>query len=456
MRENYPEPIPKREVVMYCRIITGAAVFLLLGTATLAVGPPDTLWTRTYGGSDEETAYSLDITSDGGYILAGRTQSFGAGNDDVYLVRTNSTGDTLWTKVYGGTGEDLGLSVQAAGDGGFVVGGHTSSFGAGNRDMYILRTNALGDTFWTRTYGTPYTEYSDCARQTSSGGYILAGYTGISLSFWLYNTNDMGDSLWAVRIGSGRAYSVRELYDGGFISTGYRSTSVMLVRTDPYGDTLWTRYYGGPNTEEGRAVEPTSDGGFVIAGHTNSFGAGGDDVYLIKTHADGTVDWTRTFGGTNSDQGKNVKQLPDGGFVVVGNTSSFGDMTPNIYVVRTDENGDTLWTGVYGGSGSEWGYSIQLTEDGGFAIAGEMSTGYTDFYLVRLGPEYECGDGNGDGGVTTADGYGILNYFGSAGQPVSCWVANVNGDNNLTTADGFYLLNYFGSGSGLSCAPCEF
>jgi hypothetical protein len=447
---------------MCYKLIAAATAFLLLGTATLAVGPPDTLWTRTYGGSDQETAYALDITSDGGYILAGCTRSYGAGSDDVYLIKTNALGDTVWTRIYGGTGQDEARSVQRIPGSGFVVGGFTASYGAGNRDMYLLRTNASGDTFWTRTYGTSYTEYGYCARGTSTGGYILAGFTGISSSFWVVNTDDMGDSLWALRHGSGSAHCVRQLSDGGFAATGYRggvNASVYLVRTDPAGDTLWTKTYGGSTWEQGDDLEQTSDGGFIIAGHTDSFGAGSDDVYLIKAFGDGTVDWTRIYGGINTDQGHDVEELPDGGFVVVGETSSFGTMTTDVYVVRTDAIGDTLWTRTFGGIGSDRGYAIEPTSDGGFVIAGETSSygaGNSDFYLIRLGPEYECGDGNGDGGVTTADGYGILNYFGSAAQPVSCWVANVNGDDVVTPGDGYHLLNYFGSGSGLICAPCEF
>jgi hypothetical protein len=213
-------------------------------------------------------------------------------------------------------------------------------------------------------------------------------------------------------------------------------------------------------TEEGRAVEPTSDGGFIIAGFTNSFGAGGNDVYLIKTLVDGTMEWTKTFGGSSTDEGYDVKQTPDGGYVVVGGTSSFGNLTTNVYVIRTDANGDTLWTGVYGDIGFDRGYSVQLTPDGGFAIAGRTSyhsgTSNDDFYLLRLAPEYVCGDANGVGDVTSADGYSILNYFGSASEPMNCWCANVNSDGGLTTADGYHLLNYLGGGDPLNCAPCEF
>jgi hypothetical protein len=181
-----------------------------------------------------------------GYIIAGYTNSFGAGNSDVYLIKTNSAGDTLWTRTYGGGEDDVGYSVQQTTDGGYVIAGYTNSFGAGNSDVYLIKTDASGDTLWTRTYGSNNNDYGYSVQQTEDGGYVIAGYT--------------------------RFYS-----------------DVYLIKTDSLGGTLWTRTYGGVDNDYGYSVQQTTDVGYVIVGLTESFGAGYSDVYLIKTDPDGIV-----------------------------------------------------------------------------------------------------------------------------------------------------------------------
>jgi len=182
-------------------------------------------WWRTYGGTSTEWGYSAQQTSDGGYIVAGSTGSFGAGYRDVYLIKTNASGDTLWTRTYGGTDDDEGHSVQQTSDGGYVIAGETWSFGAGG-DVYLVKTNASGDTLWTRTYGGTSSDDGFSARQTSDGGYVIAGQT---MSF-----------------GAG--------------------VDVYLIKTNASGDTLWTRTCGGTNYDCGYWAQQTSDGGYVIAG----------------------------------------------------------------------------------------------------------------------------------------------------------------------------------------------
>ena len=207
------------------------------------------LW-RTYGGTDYDHGYSVQQTADGGYIIAGCTWSFGAGDNDVYLIKTNASGDNLWTRTYGGINDDEGWSVQQTSDSGYIVAGWTMSFGAGEADVYLIKANASGDTQWTRTYGGFSDDEGYSVQQTSDGGYVIAG----------------------------------ETYSFG---AGYRD--VYLIKTSASGDTLWTRTYGGTNGDWGYSVQQTSDSGYIIAGSTTSFGAGGSDVYLIKTDANGNV-----------------------------------------------------------------------------------------------------------------------------------------------------------------------
>jgi len=227
---------------------------ILIGSVSIVSA--QTSWWRTYGGTNQDWGYSVQQTADGGYIVAGATKSYGAGNEAVYLIKTNASGDTLWTRTYGGASADCGYSVQQTSDGGYIITGYTYSFGAGAPDsanVYLIKTDTSGDTLWTRTYSGTGNDYGRSVQQTADGGYIIAGYT---------HYFGMGPP---------------------------DSTNVYLIKTDASGDTLWTKTYGGTSPDFGYSVQQTADGGYVIAGYTASFGAGDDDVYLIKTDSLGNV-----------------------------------------------------------------------------------------------------------------------------------------------------------------------
>jgi len=379
---------------------------VLLGlsfTPMAAADPGDTLWTRTYGGSYDDCGYSVQQTSDGGYIIAGYTSSFGAGGSDFYLLKTDSSGDTTWTRTYGGSDSDWGWSVQQTSDGGYVIAGATWSFGAGLTDMYLLKTDSSGDTIWTRTYGGSDLDEAWSVQQTSDGGYVIAGEIwssgGTTYDVCLLKTDSSGDTLWTCTYGGSewdRGRSVQQTSDGGYIIAGYTysfgagCTDVYLVKTDSSGDTLWTRTYGGSSDDLGWSVQQTSHGGYVIAGTTFSFGAGSNDVYLVKTDSSGDTLWTRTYGGSDLDYGNSVQQTSDGGYIIAGGTRSFGIGARDVYLIKTNSSGDTLWTRTYGGSSGDAGYSVQQTTDGGYIIAGyteSFGAGGSDVYLVRVAGE---------------------------------------------------------------------
>ena len=362
-------------------------------------GQAQQAWTRTCGGTGSDGANSVQQTSDGGYIIAGYTGSFGAGDTDVYLVKTNASGDTLWTRTYGGTSFDEGWSVQQTSDGGYVIAGTTYSFGAGDCDVYLIKTDASGDTLWTRTYGGTNEDKGRSVRQTSDGGYIIAGYTcsfgAADYDVYLIKTNASGDTLWTKTYGrtnDDEGWSVQQTSDGGYIITGTTASvgtggwDVYLLKTNASGDTLWTRTYGGMSYDYGSSVQQTSDGGYIVAGWTESFGAGGNDVYLVKTNASGDTIWTRTCGGIHSDEGNSVLQTSDGSDIIVGETWSFGAGGEDVYLIETDASGDTLWTRTCGGTSGDWANSVQQTSDGGYIIAGvtaSFGAGGEDVYLIK-------------------------------------------------------------------------
>ncbi len=269
---------------------------LLLGTVNLFAQAPDTLWTRTYGGAGGDEGRSVQQTSDDGYIIVGGTESFGAGGKDIYLIKTDSLGDTLWTRTYGGTDWDAGGSVQQTSDGGYIIAGQTASFGAGVSDVYLIKTDASGDSLWAKIYGgTSSAEIGFSVQQTSDSGYIVAGVTtsGPGTTYgYLIKTESLGDSLWAKTYGEGGDYdwlvSVQQTSDGGYIIAGLADSfgagglDVWVIRTDANGDTLWMKSYGGTADDVGYSVQQTSDGGYIVVGGTGSYGAGKGDVWLIK------------------------------------------------------------------------------------------------------------------------------------------------------------------------------
>ncbi|MBA7530076.1 hypothetical protein ES705_22279 [subsurface metagenome] len=329
--------------------ILGVIVCILYSSFLFAQGP-DTLWTKTYGGVDIDRGYSVQQTTDGGYIITGNTKSFGAGGYDVWLLKTDANGDTLWTKTYGGTGHDYGESVQQTTDNGYIIAGYTNSFGAGNYDVKLIKTLMNGDTLWTKTYGGLDTDYGYSVQQTTDNGYIIAGYTK------------------------------------SFGAGGY---DVYLIKTDMIGNTLWTKTYGGVDDERAWLVQQTTDNGYIIAGETESFGVGREDAWLIKTDMNGDTLWTKVYGGTTYDYAKSVQQTTDNGYIVVGETKSFGAGGYDLWLLKTDANGDTLWAKLYGGPMDEYGLSVQETTDNGYIITGwtkSFGAGGADLWLLRIPP----------------------------------------------------------------------
>jgi hypothetical protein len=357
--------------------------------------PPEIAWDRTYGGDSNDVAYSVQQTIDGGYVFGGYTGSFGHGNKDSYLVKTNSLGDTLWTHQYGGIADDESYCVQQTLDGGYVLFGNTLSFGDG---IYLVKTDNQGDTLWTRTYRGTYIVSASSGQQITDTGYIIAGYVRSSSTalreMYLMKTDSTGDTLWTHSYGGSDhrgAYDVHQTVDGGYIVVGCNpfygaiEIDIYLVKTDSLGDTLWTRTFGGPGEEYALSVQQTGDGGYIIAGTVEYTVA---DILVIKTDSMGDTLWTRTYGGPIGETASSIRQTHDGGYIIAGMTSSFGAINGDMYLVRIDAQGDTLWTLVYGGPDYELVASLNLCNDGGYIIAGGiMGEDYADAWLVKTGPD---------------------------------------------------------------------
>lgn len=305
-------------------------LFLLLFTLT-ASAQPAIEWTQTFGGDQMDYGWSVVETNDGGYAIAGYTGAYIG--DDAILIKTDSHGDKVWRQTYGGGDYEEVYCLQQTDDNGFIMAGRTLSFGQNFDQFYVVKTDADGVVEWERSYGGGAWDWANYIIQTPDGGYAVIGVTD-SFGPWQGVPN-----IWLLRLDSG-------------------------------GEVIWDRTYGGAGWDEAYCIEMTGDGGFIIAGSTDSYGQGHDDVYLIKTDSCGEAEWERTFAEYDYDQGYKVRQTVDGGYVIAGQTQILGSGNGEVYLIKTDPGGNEIWSRTYGGDDFEEGFSLDITEDGGYLIGG--------------------------------------------------------------------------------------
>jgi uncharacterized protein (TIGR02145 family)/uncharacterized delta-60 repeat protein len=425
---------------------------------------------QTIGGAGSDIAHAMTAAPDGGYIIVGQTKSFGAGNDDMYIVKLTATGalDTSFgsngTRTIGGTGVDIARAVTTTSDGGYIIAGWTNSFGAGNDDMYIVKLTATGalDTSFgsngTRTIGGVSSDQAFDITSTSDGGYIIVGQTGSfgAGMFNVYIAKLTAAGAFDTSFGSGGtrtingagghgnyAYVITPTPDGGYIITGIATGfgaggyDIHITKLTATGalDTSFgsngTRTIGGTNEDRAYAITPTPDGGYIIAGYTNSYGAGNYDMYIVKLTATGAFDTSfgsngkRTIGGTGTDQAFSITPAPDGGYLIVGWTNSYGAGNYDMYIVKLTATGalDTSFgsngTRTIGGTGNDYARSVIQASDGGYIIAGRTQSfgaGSDDMYIIKItenGELTDCTHSSNSGTPTLASG-GALGSGASA------------------------------------------
>jgi len=374
---------------MPCKQLFFASVvlFVLLSFPLInSVGASSEMWNQVYGGSGSDFAHSLVETSDGGLAVAGCTDSFGAGGADFLLIKTDEYGTMEWNRTYGGIGGDFAHSLVETSDGGFALAGVTDSFGAGGNDFWLIKTDSFGNVEWNQTYGGTDSSIAYSLVETFDGGFALAGSSGSPLyfpigsgttDFWLVKTDAYGNMEWNQTYGGTGdevAYSLVETSDGGFALAGEQSRNFWLVKTDAYGNTEWNQTYGEAKYNHAYSVVEPADGGFVLAS-TN--------FQLIKTDAHGTVEWNWTYGREDYDTVYSLVETFDGGFALAGETYSFDDGN-GFWLVKTDANGNLEWNQTYRRTEYDRPYSLIQTSDGGYALAGDtINLGSTYLWVVK-------------------------------------------------------------------------
>ncbi|WP_455392087.1 Ig-like domain-containing protein [[Eubacterium] cellulosolvens] len=316
-------------------------------------------WDKEFGGAEDDAFSSIIKTSDGGYLLTGWYTDAQTHNRDLYLVKIDKSGNEKWTRTIGGNDLDAGSAALQTSDGGYIIIGTTASYGAGGTDVWLVKTSSTGLKQWDRTFGDGDGEGGADIQHASDGGYIIVGSKTpegtYKSNLWLLKTDNTGNMQWNKTYGgseSDSGYSVQEITGGGYIVAGstwsYSSGiyDAWLIKTNNQGEKLWSRVFGASDSDGASKVRQTSDGGYLIAGGTRSYGSGNFDGWLIKTDGNGYQQWSKVIGGAGDDRFWDVQILPDGGYLMTGLTSSYDSYDEDFWLVRTDDKGEMNPEGV--------------------------------------------------------------------------------------------------------------
>ncbi|MDR2352367.1 MAG: T9SS C-terminal target domain-containing protein [Deltaproteobacteria bacterium] len=433
-------------------LIIFAAVLLLAISIFLAIsfksGPdkdkyaPNIKWQRSLGGSAKDSAESIQITSDGGYIIAGVSSSNDGdvtgnhGDDDYWIVKLDPDGNIEWQKSLGGSGKDYARSIRITSDGGYIIAGASSSKDGdvtenhGDNDYWIVKLDPEGNIIWQKSLGGSGEDSANSIHITSDDGYIIAGTSNSNdgdvtenhgnNDYWIVKIDSLGTIQWQKSLGGSEsdvANSIRQTSDGGYIIAGrtksndgditgnHGKNDSWIVKIDSEGAIQWQKSLGGSQFDEANSIRQTSDGGYIIAGESESYDGdvtvnhGRNDFWIVKLDSLGTIQWQKSLGGQRFDFAKSIQITSDGGYIIAGgNSSDDFDVTGNhgyddFWIVKLDSLGNIQWQKSLGGSSGDFASSIQITSDDGYIIAGytlsndgdvTINHGEHDYWIVKL------------------------------------------------------------------------
>lgn len=416
--------------------------FLSLAIYKTHAQAPTIQWQKTFGGTNFDQVESVIQTFDGGFIAAGIATSTNGnvtgnhGFGDFWLIKMNGLGVLQWQKSLGGSADEGAFCIRQTVDSGYVVAGSSTSNDGnvsgnhGLNDYWVVKVNSAGTLQWQKSLGGSSVDIAYDIRQTSDGGYIVAGYTisndgdvtgnhGFE-DYWIVKLNSTGTLQWQKTFGGSmdeRAYSIQQTTDGGYVAGGYTKSSdgdvtgnhgdydYWLIKLSSTGTLQWQKALGGTSSDQAHTVQQTADGGYIIAGFTASvngdvtFNHGFEDLWIVKLNSTGALQWQKSLGGSGVDQAYQIKQLSNGGYIVGGSSYSLnGDVTGNHggyddWIVRTDNVGNIVWQKSLGGSSVEEAYSISPTTNNGYIVAGGTLSndgnvtgnhGDFDYWVVKL------------------------------------------------------------------------
>ncbi|WP_445733424.1 T9SS type A sorting domain-containing protein [Mariniflexile sp.] len=412
-------------------------IFIALFITLKALAQPEIAWQKIYGSTIDDYAYAIEQTLDGGYVMAGYASGSNGdvtnhhGNRDFWVVKTDASGNLQWQKALGGSITDVAFSINQTTDNGYIVAGHTNSSDGditesfGREDIWVVKLDDLGNLQWQKSYGDGNAQRAFSIVQTKDGGYVLAGYTFIGTSETdaiVIKLDAIGNVEWQNNYrydnnsSFDEAQNIKQTIDGGYIVVGSTNPYENLVNTsdfwvlklDAQGNVEWDSRLGGSGVEEALDVQQLSDASYIVVGFTFSNDGditgnhGQEDYWIVKLDTTGNLEWQKTMGGTETDRAFSVRETIDGGYIVSGYTeSNDGDITNaqgsyDGWIVKLDTTGNLQWQKILGGTQSDFITSIIQTTDDGYITIGETSSddsgagdtiGGHDFWIVKFEPE---------------------------------------------------------------------
>lgn len=350
---------------------------------------------RLYGGSYLDEGQKVLQTLDGGYLLIG---SMADENElsNMYVLKTNSTGDITWHVTLGDSLNDYASSFSMSEDQSILVAGTTTLVANNNTNAFAAKISSNGNILWENNYGSSNNEQIEDVIETNDGGYMLAGYTNAAgqHDIFLLKISAAGDSLWSKTYGGSEldeAYSICYSHNGGyilfgtsesFIEPGQAAANMLALEVNENGVPIDRSTFGGELDDLGQAACKTTNG-YIFTGTTNSFGAGESDIFVVKTSTNiHDIEWSKAFGGTETENGNAVVQQTDGNFTVAGKTDSYGNGSNDVYLILISDQGHLIMEKTYGSTASEWANFLTQTTDEGFVFTG--ATSHTENSMIML------------------------------------------------------------------------
>ncbi len=387
------------------------------------MGEPSTTWAAVYGGISSNGANRVTISHanavaiapNGDIIIAGNTFGFGAGGSDFWVLRLSGNGDVIWQKTFGGSDDDYANAVAIAPNGDIIVAGDTSSFGNGGWDTLVIRLDGRGNVKWEKTYGGEDDEYTNAVAIAPNGDIITAGSTSSfgagNADVWVMRLSPSGGVKWQMTCGGPKddeAYGVALTPTGNIVVSGYTESfgagdwDAWILRLNGNGSVIWQKTYGGKKSDEANAVAIAPNGDIIVAGDTSSFGAGGSDFWVLRLSGNGKPEWSRTYGGKKDDYANAVALTPNGDIIVAGGTYSFGAGGKDLWVLKLDSEGNVEWEKTYGEKHDDTANAVAIAPNSDILIAGGTYriTSGAEAWVIRLGenggseiehPPFKCG-----------------------------------------------------------------
>jgi hypothetical protein len=378
------------------KMCSAAIAMIFFGIMDICPVNAQVTWRRTYGGAGSDLARFAAPTPDGGFLIAGATGSFGQGGD-AYLMKVDAEGEREWSGYYGGIAVEEAWSIAVADDGYFIAG-TSSGGGLGGYDGAVIRIDLLGQVLWSRSYGTPDWDFIYAIAADDVGLYLAGRTYGGTLGgadHWILRTDVVGEVIWSSLQGGvyeDEARDVQATADGGCIVVGTMGISdgtsdVHLMKFTSSGGMEWDTTIGTDSIDLGQSVRATMEGTYIIGGSSRGFSSN-SEMYLAEVDQFGSIQWTNHVGQISDWEGYDALQRPDGGLTMVGYTTAFGLGGKDVYLLMTNAVGEFEFGTTFGGGGEDVGYSIELTGDGGYILAGSTTSfgpGPGAMFVIRTG-----------------------------------------------------------------------